>query len=173
MTEKDLKVLYGEIVSRCWEDEAFKKRFITDAAGVLKEAGIPVEVGVTYQVVEAAENDLYVILPDKQVAETVQELTKLLLTVSEKSEVIVPEGSRIIVLQNTAKVHYLLLTKAPEVVSDVELDMVAGGGKNYTAAYHAMAVVDVVAVAAVHSIAAGAAAVAGAYAVVLALGVFI
>ena len=40
MTDKDLNVVYGELISRCWEDEDFKKRFINETAEVLKEAGL-------------------------------------------------------------------------------------------------------------------------------------
>ena len=45
-------VKYGEIISKCWEDDAYKKRFIEDPEGVLTEAGFAVEEGVTYKVIE-------------------------------------------------------------------------------------------------------------------------
>ena len=46
-------VKYGEVVSKCWEDEAYKKRFIEDPEVVLTEAGFVAEEGVTYKVIEA------------------------------------------------------------------------------------------------------------------------
>lgn len=134
MTEKNLQLIYGELISRCWEDHEFKKEFMQNTNEVLKDAGIPIEEGVEYKVVEAAANDIYVILPHEKVGETVRELTKLLLATSEKSEVIIPDGAKMIVLQNTAKLRYIVLKSAPDVLSDVELDMVVGGkGKNATA----------------------------------------
>ena len=57
MTDKDLNVVYGELISRCWEDEDFKKRFINETAEVLKEAGLPVEENVEYKVIEAEANE--------------------------------------------------------------------------------------------------------------------
>ena len=118
MTEKDLNVVYGELISRCWEDEELKKRFINETAEVLKEAGLPVEENVEYKVIEAEANENYVVLPDKNVAETVREITKLLLSVSEQTDIIVPEGSKIVVLQNTETLRYIVLKKAPEVLTE-------------------------------------------------------
>lgn len=178
MTEKELSIRYGELISRCWEDEAFKKRFMEDTRTVLEEADIPVKEGVDYQVVEAEPNDRYVVLPDVQVAETVRELAKLLLSVSEQTDIIVPEGSKIVVLQNTAKLHYLVFKQPPHIISEVELDMVVGGkSKNAveTTNYVALVNVAVVTNAAAAQIAAAGVAVAagGAACVAVAAIIFI
>ena len=174
MTEKDLIVVYGELISRCWEDEDFKKRFINETAEVLKEAGLPVEENVEYKVIEAEVNENYVVLPDKNVAETVKDLTKLLLSVSERSDIIVPEGSKIVVLQNTGNLHYIVLKKAPEVLTEVELDMVAGGkGKNVEHAINYGLAVNVQTAAAVTTVAAALNSAAAAVTVVVAGAVFI
>ena len=174
MTDKDLNVVYGELISRCWEDEDFKKRFINETAEVLKEAGLPVEENVEYKVIEAEVNENYVVLPDKNVAETVKDLTKLLLSVSEQSDIIVPEGSKIVVLQNTGNLHYIVLKKAPEVLTEVELDMVAGGkGKNVEQAINYGLAVNVQTAAAVTTVAAALNSAAAAVTVVVAGAVFI
>ena len=180
MTEKDLNVVYGELISRCWEDEELKKRFINETAEVLKEAGLPVEENVEYKVIEAEANENYVVLPDKNVAETVREITKLLLSVSEQTDIIVPEGSKIVVLQNTETFRYIVLKKAPEVLTEVELDMVAGGkGKNAAVNINIGAAVNVAAAATVTvagaaiNVAAAAVAVGAAGVVVVAGAVFI
>lgn len=177
MTERDLQLLYGELVSKCWEDEYFKKRFIEETFTVLKEAGIPVREGVEYRVVEAESEDRYIVLPDKNVAETVRELSKLLLTVSEQTDIIVPEGAKIVVLQNTETVNYIVLKKAPQVVSEVELDMIVGGKSknaaktiNYGVAVNIGIAVNVNTAAAV-TVAAGAAVTAGAAACVAVAGI--
>lgn len=134
MDGKDLEITYGELVSRCWDDPDFKERFINDTKAVLVEAGLPVEENVEYKVVEAEQTDIYVVLPHVQVAETVRELTKMLLSMVETDEEIVPEGERVVILQNTEKLRHVILKKQPDVLSDAELDMVAGGrrrgGKN-------------------------------------------
>ena len=174
MTDKDLNVVYGELISRCWEDEDFKKRFINETAEVLKEAGLPVEENVEYKVIEAEANENYVVLPDKNVAETVREITKLLLSVSERSDIIVPEGSKIVVLQNTGNLYYIVLKKAPEVLTEVELDMVAGGkGKNVEQAINYGLAVNVQTAAAVTTVAAALNSAAAAVTVVVAGAVFI
>ena len=50
--KKQNPLKYGEVISKCWEDEAYKKRFIEDPESVLAEAGFVVEEGVTYKVIE-------------------------------------------------------------------------------------------------------------------------
>ena len=40
MADKKNLVKYGEIISKCWEDESYKKRFIEDPESVLTEAGL-------------------------------------------------------------------------------------------------------------------------------------
>ena len=141
---------------------------------------MPVEENVEYKVIEAEANENYVVLPDKNVAETVREITKLLLSVSERSDIIVPEGSKIVVLQNTGNLHYIVLKKAPEVLTEVELDMVAGGkGKNAAVNINIGAAVNVAAAATVTvagaaiNVAAAAVAVGAAGVVVVAGAVFI
>lgn len=127
MDGKDLEITYGELISRCWDDPDFKERFINDTKAVLVEAGLPVEENVEYKVVEAEQTDIYVVLPHVQVAETVRELTKMLLSRVETDEEIVPEGERVVIVQNTEKLRHVILKKQPDVLSDAELDMVAGG----------------------------------------------
>lgn len=127
MEGKDLQVTYGELVSRCWDDPDFKERFINDTKAVLVEAGLPVEENVEYKVVEAEQTDIYVVLPHVQVAETVRELTKMLLSMVETDEEIVPEGERVVIVQNTEKLRYVILKKQPDVLSEAELGMVTGG----------------------------------------------
>lgn len=180
MTEKNLKLLYAELISKCWEDEAFKKRFFEDTFNVLKEAGIPVEEGIEYKVVEAAQEENYIVLPATNVAETVRELSKLLLSVSEQTDIIVPEGTKIVVLQNTDKINYIIFKQAPQIMSEVELDMVAGGkGKNAAVSINYGVAVNVAIAATFNTVAAatvvagGAVAVGGAAVVALAAVIFI
>ena len=69
-------VKYGEVIAKCWEDEAYRKRFIEDPESVLSEAGFVVEEGVTYKVVEQPKMVKYLVLPHADTKDAVQEMTK-------------------------------------------------------------------------------------------------
>ena len=86
-------VKYGEIISKCWEDDAYKKRFIEDPESVLAEAGFAVEEGVTYKVIEQPKMVRYVVIPYEGAQDAVQTFTKYLLNAAEKKDVIIPEGA--------------------------------------------------------------------------------
>ena len=149
MKKEDL-LKYGEICSKCWEDEAFKARFIQDPEGVLVEAGIEVEEGVEYKVIEAPKGVRYVILPDKNVREPVQNLVKYLLSTVDQVEQLVPEGTEIRVIQNTDSTRNLILPPSPKTMTAAELAQISGGKGDVVAeatnvAAHAEAVVDIVA----------------------------
>ena len=130
MEKKNPAVLYGEVIAKCWEDEAFKKRFVEDPESVLAEAGIPVEEGVTYKVIEAPKLVQYVVLPEENVQATIQELTKNILAKADKGNKILPEGTELRIVQNTEDTRYLVLPVSPKKLSQAELQMVTGGGDN-------------------------------------------
>jgi hypothetical protein len=54
---------FGEIISKCWKDSAFKKRFVSDPKGVLKEHSIELPPNVKVNVVENTADQLYITLP--------------------------------------------------------------------------------------------------------------
>jgi hypothetical protein len=54
---------WGQIVAKCWQDEAFKAKFIADPVAVLKEYGIDAPAG--FKVVENSSEEVYFILPQK------------------------------------------------------------------------------------------------------------
>lgn len=45
---------YEALIRRCWDDPEFKARLLSDPEGVIKEAGLPIPVGVSC--VKAIEN---------------------------------------------------------------------------------------------------------------------
>ncbi len=60
------------VITRCWEDEAFKRRLVADPSATLAEAGVEVPEGVTVRVVveSATERALVVPLPpEREVAD--------------------------------------------------------------------------------------------------------
>ena len=60
--KKQNPIKYGEVIAKCWEDEAYKNRFIEDPESVLSEAGFVVEEGVTYKVIEQPKLGDYVMV---------------------------------------------------------------------------------------------------------------
>ena len=128
MTDKKQNaVKYGEVVAKCWEDEAYKKRFIEDPESVLSEAGFVVEEGVTYKVVEQPKNVKYLVLPHADAKDAVQNLTKAFLNQVEQRDVIIPDGAEVRIIQNTDDMRYMILPASPKTLSAAELKMAAGG----------------------------------------------
>ena len=125
--KKQNAVKYGEVVSKCWEDEAYKKRFLEDPEGVLTEAGFVVDEGVTYKVVEQPKLVKYLVLPNTDTKEAVQTITKGLLNKVEQNDIVIPEGAEIRIIQNTDDVRYMVLPASPKTLSKQELAMAAGG----------------------------------------------
>ena len=56
---------YGQIVAQAWSDESFKQKLVSDPAGTLAAAGMPVKPGVNVRVVENTDKIVYVVLPPK------------------------------------------------------------------------------------------------------------
>ena len=149
MDKKNNAVIYGEIVAKCWEDEAYKKRFIADPEGVLTDAGFTVEEGVEYKVIEAPKNVIYAVIPFEGAKDAAQLLARGILDKAEKDEVIVPEGFEVRIVQNSEDVRNLILPVSPKALSKAELEKISGGdylAEATNVVSHAEAVMDVVAV---------------------------
>ena len=125
--EKKLDVIYGELLNRCWQDEAYLECFRAEPAEVLAEAGIPVKAGAVYHVMEQSQDKFFLILPQSYPDEEMEKLGDL------KAELRANGGLRddtvIEVLQNTDEDVYLPYYPAPKfkALSDDELQAVAGG----------------------------------------------
>jgi hypothetical protein len=64
----DIEKLTGPwraIIARCWEDDEFKKRLMSDPATVLKQNGVDVANGIQIRVLENTDKVLYLTLPAK------------------------------------------------------------------------------------------------------------
>ncbi len=144
---KKSTVKYGELIAKCWEDEAFRKHFIEDPETVLSEAGIAIEEGVTYKVIEAPKLVEYLVLPYSNTRDAVQDLAKRFLNHAEKSDAMIPEGAEVRIIQNTDDMRYVILPASPKTLTKAELKMVAGGDSCETYTDTATAVVGVEAVA--------------------------
>jgi hypothetical protein len=55
-----------KIVTRCWEDEAFKQQLMADPNGVLKAEGAPVPEGITVKVVEDTDRLVHLVIPNRR-----------------------------------------------------------------------------------------------------------
>jgi Nitrile hydratase, alpha chain len=53
----------GEIVSKCWKDAEFKKRFMSDPNSVLRDHQIEVPAGIQFKVVENTDKVVHFTLP--------------------------------------------------------------------------------------------------------------
>ena len=125
--KKQNAVKYGEVIAKCWKDEAYKKRFIEDPEGVLAEAGFVLEEGVTYKVIEQPKLTKYLVLPHAETKEAVQDMAKQFLNHVEKSDIVLPKGAEVRIIQNTDDTRYMILPASPQSLSQAELKMVAGG----------------------------------------------
>ena len=55
----------GQLIAKCWEDEALKARLIANPAAVLQEFGLEAPAGVELKVVENSVQVQYLVLPPK------------------------------------------------------------------------------------------------------------
>jgi hypothetical protein len=174
---KEQQVKWGDFISECWEDEALAERFRKNPAGVMKEKGLDTEEGVTYKVVEAEPNVQYIVLPNAEKKEEINEALQLLakgfLNAAEKNDgVVLPENVEVRIMQNTADMHYLVLPSLEGGLTEQELGIVAGGG-TVAANLHVVGNVVAVANAAVVDNVAAANIAAGASVVVAAAGLVV
>ena len=63
MEQEEQAKLYGQVVARAWQDEAFKGRLLADAEGALAEMGIEVPVGHEVRAVEDTERVRHLVIP--------------------------------------------------------------------------------------------------------------
>lgn len=130
---KENAIKYGEIISKCWEDEVYREEFIRDTESVMLEKGIELEEGITYKVIQAPKLVEYFVLPYDNVREPIQNFAKFLLNKAEQSDKIVPEGFEYRIIQNTEDVHYLLLPASPKTLTAAELAQISGADSAVTA----------------------------------------
>ncbi|MBF0516336.1 MAG: NHLP leader peptide family RiPP precursor [Nitrospirae bacterium] len=58
-----------EVITKAWNDEAFKAKLLSDTMLALKEQGIDVPAGVTIKAVENTSKLIHVIIPQKPTGE--------------------------------------------------------------------------------------------------------
>ena len=130
---KENAIKYGEIISKCWEDEVYREEFIRDPESVMLEKGIELEEGITYKVIQAPKLVEYFVLPYDNVREPIQNFAKFLLNKAEQSYKILPDGFEYRIIQNTEDVHYLILPASPKTLTAAELAQISGADSAVTA----------------------------------------
>jgi Nitrile hydratase, alpha chain len=65
MIEEQQVNQWGQIVTKAWQDDAFKKRLLANPTAVLKEQGLEVSAGVQVRVVENTDQVIHLTLPAK------------------------------------------------------------------------------------------------------------
>jgi hypothetical protein len=65
MTTEEQSVKLGKIITRAWEDNAFKQRLLADATSIFAEEGIAVPGGIQVKVVENTDTVFYFVLPQQ------------------------------------------------------------------------------------------------------------
>jgi hypothetical protein len=56
---------YQQLIAKCWADEAFKQRLMTDPAATLKQEGMEVPEGMAIHVVENTDQAFHLVIPTK------------------------------------------------------------------------------------------------------------
>jgi len=65
MTKEEQGKKLGQIISKAWEDEAFKQRLLDNATEVLKEEGVTVPEGMEIKAIENDEKTYHIVIPLK------------------------------------------------------------------------------------------------------------
>jgi hypothetical protein len=66
----------AKIVAKAWADDEYKQRFISDPAAVLREEGVELPDGMNFKVLEAKENENWIVLPPKPADEYSAEMSE-------------------------------------------------------------------------------------------------
>lgn len=129
--DKANKEKLAEVYSQCWDDAAFKARFIAEPKAVMAEYGVTYDDDKDYCVIECSERTITFTLPYEHIKATMEQIGKVFIeTVQDVVEFkqIIPAGWNLSFIQNTEDISYLVLPVSPENLTPEELEYVSGGG---------------------------------------------
>jgi hypothetical protein len=75
MTSENMANNYQELITRCWSDDGFKSRLLSDPVGVLREAGYSIPEGISVRIHESTQNRHVVCIPHRPNELTDEELS--------------------------------------------------------------------------------------------------
>lgn len=55
----------GHVIAKCWADEGFKKKLLSDPMETLKDEGVELPSDLTVKAVENTDNVFYLVIPTK------------------------------------------------------------------------------------------------------------
>ncbi len=151
MSEKNASI--RQVISKCWQDEAFKERLMANPDAVLKAEGVSVPDGVTVSVTERSDRSWTLVIPERPDELSAdeeagmqqqspmgriiarcwdddafkQKLKAEPIATLKAEGVPVPEGVSVSVADNSSKAWTLVIPERPEELGEEELEQVAGG----------------------------------------------
>jgi len=63
MDQEERGKCWSKIVAKAWADEEFKKRLLSDPAGVLKEEGMNIPADLTFKAFENNDKVVHLVIP--------------------------------------------------------------------------------------------------------------
>jgi len=123
------RAIMGEIISKCWQDEGYKKSFLANPKKFLVEAGMTIPEKVEVKVIESCPKIMYAVLPIKVSMDVLQKMMNSIINHGVSHGIKLPEGGELRFVQNTNKVQYIVLPAKPadDELTDADLELVAGG----------------------------------------------
>jgi hypothetical protein len=100
---------FGEIISKCWSDAGFKKRFVAEPKKVFAEFGMDLPADLEVKVVENSDNVMYLVIPPKP-SETSGELSDSQLDAVSGGATIAPIDPRPVAKPTTSKCFSIIVT---------------------------------------------------------------
>jgi hypothetical protein len=120
MDKRALNVLCAEINARCWDDERFKARFIAEPQKVFEEYEIPYNPDMEYHVLEASKDEGILVLPAKGGQEVLSKVMESMTNIPNSAPVL-PDGRKLVIVQNTDKVTYLVISDIKDVSTKADM----------------------------------------------------
>lgn len=65
MNQEEQLKKFSQIIARCWADDAYKQRLLTDTAAALAEEGVELPAGLEVKVVEDTAEVFHLVIPAK------------------------------------------------------------------------------------------------------------
>jgi len=77
MNQKEQSKTMGQIVAKCWADEGFKRKLLSDPAATLRAEGVEFPAGLSIKALENTDRVFHLVIPAKPAELTDQELEKV------------------------------------------------------------------------------------------------
>ncbi len=65
MTQEEQGNKIGQLIAKCWADEGFKQKLLSDTMATLKEEGAELPAGLTVKALENTDSVFHLVIPAK------------------------------------------------------------------------------------------------------------